>query len=192
MYINIKLKEKTSSGSTIRFVNFPVDVGALKAATLSAYLESGTQYDPIRSDNYISLGNNQFPSISPNTTLIVSLSTKEIESCKEDEKRNMPENGRLVCCMVKNVGKAFNNNLMEIVSNSWGNIFEMDSGNLISAPDGTLYISTDKKGECKIQTKNKASDSYLSYSILFSFIFEDRNYYFILDPVIRITSSGNG
>lgn len=194
MYIKIKLKEKTSSGATIRFVNFPVDVDALKAANQSTYLEPGTQYAPIHADNYISLGNNQFPSILSNTKLVVSLTTKEDEDCEDDDKY-IPENGRLVCCTVKNVGKAFNNSKLQILDNNWSDIFEMDSENLIEAPDGTLYIATNKKGECTIKTQKEVLDSYLSYSILFSLVFGERNYYFILDPIVRVNSgagSGNG
>jgi hypothetical protein len=190
MYIKIKLKEKDTSGTTIRYVNFPIDLDALEAATLSTYLEPGTQYAPIRADNYISLGNNQFPSILSNTKLVVSLTTKEGEDCEDDDK-NIPENGRLVCCKIKNVGKAFNNSKLQILNNNWANIFEVDSENLIEAPDGTLYIATNKKGECTIQTQKEVHDSYLSYSILFSLIFEERNYYFILDPVVSIRSDGS-
>lgn len=190
MYIKIKIKERTSSGAIIRFVNFPVDVEALEAATLSTYLELGTQYAPIRADNFISLVNNQFPSISTNTKVVVSLTTKESEDCEEDEKY-IPENGRLVCCKVKNVGKDFNDNRMEIFNNNWVNIFDMDSENLILAPDGTLYIGPNKRGACIIQTQKEVPNSYLSYSILFSLIFKERNYYFILDPVISIRSDGS-
>lgn len=86
MYIRIKLKEKTSSGVTINYTYFPIDVESLEAATLKTYLEPGTQYAPIRADNYISLGKNQFPSILSNTKLVVSLTTKEGEDCEEDEK----------------------------------------------------------------------------------------------------------
>lgn len=191
MYIKIKLKEKTPSGATIYFTYFPIDIDALKSATLKTYLEPGTQYAPIRADNYISLGKNQFPSILSNTKLVVSLTTKEREDCEEDEKYT-PENGKLVCCMAKNVGKGFNNNKMEILDNNWSNIFEMDSENLIAAPDGTLYIAPNKKGTCIIHTQKEVPDSYLSYSILFSLIFGERSYYFVLDPVVQIRSRGNG
>lgn len=191
MYIRIKLKEKTSSGVTINYTYFPIDVESLEAATLKTYLEPGTQYAPIRADNYISLGKNQFPSILSNTKLVVSLTTKEGEDCEEDEKYT-PENGRLVCCMAKNVGKGFNNNKMEILDNNWSSIFEMDSENMIAAPDGTLYIATNKKGGCIIHTQKEVPDSYLSYSILFSLIFRERSYYFVLDPVVQISSNRGG
>lgn len=190
MYIKIKLKEKTSSGAAIQFVNFPIDVDALEATTLSTYLEPGTQYAPIRADNYISLVNNQFPSILSNTKLVVSLTTKESEDCEdcEEEENYTPENGRLVCCKVKNVGKIFNDGKLQILNNNWTSIFEMDSENLIEAPDGSLYIASNKKGECTIQTQKEVPESYLSYSILFSLIFGERNYYFMLDPIVKVNS----
>ncbi|WP_350292224.1 hypothetical protein [uncultured Croceitalea sp.] len=189
MYIKIKLKEKPAKGVTnISIIDFSIDVADLKTATQNTYLNLGTQYAPIRADNFISQGNiSKLPFISPNTTITISL--------EPSNKKETKYNPHLVCCTLKNIGKEFNNAGIEILSNQWNLIFNKDPKHLIPAPNGILYLAPNAKEKCVITTKKEVPDSYLSYSILFSLVFEERSYYFVLDPIIRVNStagSGNG
>lgn len=187
MYIKIKLTKQTSAEVTTTYlVRYPVDLKGLENAIENCYLELATQYQPVRADNFIALGANQFPSIAPDTQLSISLiQEKKDKKCKSYD-------AQLVCCKAINVGKDFNNGNTSIVSNQWRQVFDLDDEQHISVPDGTLYVATDKKGKCVIATKKDAPETYIAYSMLFSFVLEERTYYFMLDPVVRVTSSGNG
>lgn len=184
MYIKIKLKEKPSKGVTnITVIDFSIDVADLKTATQKTYLNLGTQYAPIRADNFISRGNiSKLPNISPNTTITISL--------EAENKKEAKYSPNLVCCTLKNIGKEFNNSEIEILSDQWRLIFEKDPKHLMAAPNGILYLAPNAKENCVITTKKEVPDSYLSYSILFSLVFGERNYYFVLDPLVHIRSGG--
>lgn len=146
----------------------------------------GTQYEPIRADNFISLNGQQFPSIGPDTKISVSLSEKEND---DQGDKPVPYMGQLVCCTIKNVGQAYNNNSMQLLADQWKFIFKLDE-HILCAPNGTLYVSPNDKKKCVLQTLPELTDAYLSYSMLFTFTFNERNYYFNLDPLVGVRSRG--
>ena len=136
----------------------------------------------------MSLGDNQFPEIPAKAKITIKLCPEN-----DDDSQYKLSDPKLVCCKLKNVGRAFNDNDI-IAKDYWKTIFDCDSKYILSAPEGTLYIAPDKKSRCCITTKNKFPDTFVAYSILFSLIIVHkdgykRRYYLILDPVVRIRST---
>ena len=166
---------------------FPISLKDLENAVNTCYLGLGTPYQPIDVDNFVDLNGNQFPDIPENAKITLKLQPQENDY---QYRLNDPV---LVCCKVKNVGRAFNDK-DDIPKNYWEKIFDCNHKQIYSAPDGTLYIAPNKDNACIISTKKDIPDSFVSYSIIFSLIIKHkdgykRRYYFILDPVVRISSN---
>lgn len=182
MFIKIKLK------STEEYHRkFQITLKDLEEAIRECYLDLGTSYKPIPIDNFVSLGKEQFPLIPSNAKISIKLKSKGSGSNLEV---NKPQ---LICCKVKNVGKAFNNR-NELPKNYWDKVFKCNKDHIYSAPDGTLYIAPNKKNVCHISTKKNVPNIFASYSIIFSMMVQLnegylRRFYFILDPVVRISSN---
>ncbi len=183
MFIKINVKTKTKNYRR----KFPVNLKDLEEAIKASYLGLGTPYQPIAVDNFISLGDSQFPAIPAKAKITAKLCPKNKDDCQY--KLSAPQ---LVCCKVKNVGRVFNNT-DRIAKNYWKVIFHCDSKHIFGAPEGTLFIAPNKKGKCSISTTKKFPETVVAYSIMFSLIIEHksnykRRYYFILDPVVKVSS----
>lgn len=182
MYIKIDLKTIITQPELI---NFSISLPALEKAMDDCYLGIGTPYEPIEIDNFVTIGKFVFPTIEPKSQVSISL---DLDS---DDYKYDPQ---LVCCTVKNVGKVFTDKNFEI-KDYWKNIFDYDKKWVQNAPDGTLYISPNTNDKCVISTKEGPLDDYVSYSIMFSMVLKDsenhyRRYYFVLDPLVKISSRG--
>lgn len=185
MFIKVNLTTKKNYPR-----KFPINLKDLEEAVRTCYLGLGTPYQPIAVDNFISLGEDQFPDIPPKAKVSIKLCPENEEDCQY--KLSDP---KLVCCKVKNVDRKFNDK-DRIAKGYWKKIFKCDSKHIFSAPEGTLFISPNKKGKCSISTKRKPAKTTLAYSIIFSLVIEHsdkyrRRYYFIFDPVVKV-SSGRG
>ncbi|WP_339715305.1 hypothetical protein [uncultured Kriegella sp.] len=182
MRIEIELKTNKKDPS---ITYFPIMLKGLEEAMNDTYLDLGTPYRPIAIDNFVNIEKNEFPEITEETTISISLIADGNDSSGG---LKSPE---LVCCKAKNVGKDFvkhDGNLQEY----WNNIFKYKKKWVQNTPDGTLYISPKKK-KCVIKTKEALKKNYISYSIMFSMVFENsegakRKYYFNLDPLVKISS----
>ena len=75
--------------------------------------------------------------------------------------------------------------------NSWERIFRLGIDDQV-APDGTLYIGTNKEGKFMVQTQPKIATSYLiKYSLDFHYAPKRRPaVYYKLDPFIQVHSGG--
>lgn len=185
MYIEVKAEGSAVTEQEFNPIHFPIDLKDLEATVEECYVNLATQYQPIRIDNFVSLGKHKFPTISSNTELSVKLVTEDKDKeCKSSA-------ARLVCCKVKNVGKVFNNGYTEILDHQWDQIFDTDRKRLLATPDGFLYVIPDQEGTCAISTLDKPEDAYIAYSMLFSFVLKKRTYFFVLDPVVRVSSGHN-
>lgn len=183
MFIKIDLKTTRNYPR-----KFPINLKDLEEAVKACYLGLGTPYQPIPVDNFVNLDGNQFPAIPAKAKITIKLCPENKDDCQY--KLSDP---KLVCCKVKNVGRTFNDKDL-IAKNYWKKIFDCDSKHIFSAPEGTLYISPDKKNRCRISTKKKFPNTVVAYSIIFSLSIElkdgyKRRYYFILDPVVDIRST---
>ncbi len=185
MFIKIDLKTTQNYQR-----KFPVDIKDLKQAIRACYLGLGTPYAPIKVDNFVNLDGNQFPEIPQKAKISIKLYPENEDDC--EYKLSKP---KLVCCKVKNVGRKFNDKDL-IAKKHWKKVFKINTKHIFYAPEGTLYISPNKKGRCSISTRKKIPNIVVAYSIMFSLIIKhkdgfQRRYYFILDPVVRISSNRN-
>lgn len=182
MFIKIRLKTTETY-----YRKFPINLKDLEEAITECYLGLGTPYKPIPIDNFVDLSGNQFPEIPANAKITIKLQSEESDS---QFKVNDPQ---LLCCKAVNVGRAFNNS-NDIPKDFWKKVFKCRSKYIYGAPDGTLYISANKNNNCSISTKKKMPNTFVAYSIIFSICIDHkdgykRRYYFILDPVLKISST---
>ncbi|MDO5978361.1 hypothetical protein [Flavivirga spongiicola] len=181
----IKIDIKTQKNSPNKFL---VNLKDLDAAVKACYLGLGTPYQPIPVDNFVDLDGNLFPGIPAKSKITIKLHSEN-----SNDYLYKLSDPKLVCCKVKNVGRKFNDkNLVAI--NYWKKVFKCKSKNIFRAPEGTLFISPNREGKCIISTRKKVPNTFVEYSIMFSLIIEHkdgfkRRYYFILDPVVRISSN---
>lgn len=191
MYINIDLEQTNKNLTTIKY---EILLGKLLDAISHCYLGLGTPYDPFVIDNFVNIGGNSFSEITEQTKISISLKTTH------DEKLDKIEDSKLVCCKVKNVGKIFNRNI-DLPNYKWNKIFKYDKKFMYGTPDGVLYVSPDN-GVCvvsnNLDSKKDTGKAYyddISYSILISLKVKNGDekgkwYYFILDPLVKISSNG--
>ncbi|MEZ4811862.1 MAG: hypothetical protein R2819_16010 [Allomuricauda sp.] len=180
MHIKIDIAREGEAPSTIKF---GVSAKAIQETIRECFVGIGTPYEPIRIDNFVDLRGFEFPVIQGSTLITISLES-------ETKPKKKPQ---LLCCRVINVGRDFNEK-GDFPENHWEAIFKGNESNIFGAPDGTLFISTNKKNKCKISTLKKVPDVFVAYSIIFSLDIKlrkgyKRRYYFILDPVVRISSN---
>lgn len=184
MHINIELKQKDGE---IDQIPFKIRLKELKDAIEDCYMALGTPYDPIKIDNFVTISEeNSFSLIDKKTKILISL--------KADSGDNLSTiiDYSLVCCKIKNVGKAFLNH-NNLLTNSWKEIFKYKKEHICNAPDGTLYVSPNKNKKCVITVKETDVENILSYSILISMNIEfeqqkTRRYYLMLDPLVKVSS----
>ncbi|EDP70841.1 hypothetical protein FBALC1_08778 [Flavobacteriales bacterium ALC-1] len=186
MYIKIKLKQ--DDGPILPLpTRFTIQLEELMYALEHCYMELGTPYNPIRIDNFVTIGRDAFSFIDTKTKISISL-----EASEDDDLSNIIDY-RLLCCKVKIVDKKFIND-DNLLVNHWRRIFKYKKEFVYGAPDGTLYISPNQNEKCVISTRNRIHETNVSYSILISLKvkFENerlRRFYLILDPLVKISSS---
>jgi hypothetical protein len=187
MQINITITER-GNDKNVQRASYTIKVSDLKTALKESYLGLGTPYSPIPIDNFVELGNNEFPTIYSNSKIHIWLDPNEPKPLTKDLELT------LVCCKVINVGKHHIDGLDGTPDSKWNEMFVCKGKRIVNTPDGTLYVASNPKGICKIKTRKKAVDATIAYSIIFSTKTKnksDRSYYFTLDPVVRV-SSGEG
>lgn len=180
----------TEGDKRLKPVKFRIQGKALVEAVKTGYLGLGTPYDPIRIDNFVILGNHEFPKIRRDTEISIFLKPGKRDKGKAQEGL------QLICCKVKNVGKLHNDAHESTLEGPWQEIFDFDPNDELikTVPDGALYIAPNEDEKCQIKTCKKVPNSYLAYSMLFCLTIryekrDSRTYYFILDPVVEISSN---
>jgi len=185
-----KGKSKKSKKESKKQPQFTIKIKELKEALDGSYMGLGTPYFPIQVDNFIDLENEEYASIYENTEITAQLlfnTGKEIKGMQ------------LVCCKIINIDREHNDGLKGTPGNPWSRMFKLKQNQFAyAAPDGTLYVAPNENGECCITTKKKIPEATLAYSMIFSATVEldndncEKSYYFVLDPVIKVRSSGDG
>lgn len=192
MYINIEIEKKRQEGAfqeLSRSPRFNIEMTELLDALENCYTQLGTPYDPIKIDNFVSVGKDAFSLIDTETKVSVSLATDSAVDYS-----HIIKDYKLVCCKIKIVDKHFINLGKIADSKFWRKIFEYSEGIMCSAPDGTLYISADKDNKCVVSTMKSEKEYNVSYSILLSLKVKfkklrPRRFYLILDPLVKISSN---
>lgn len=187
MFIQIDLISDNSTDQN----KLPISYSELRDVIDSCYLGLGTPYAPIDADNFIVLEEDKFPVIRARTTINIRI----VPSKGGDKDFDLGE-PRLVCCKVTNVGRKFNEK-NKLATGNWKKVFKNKQDALSIAPDGTLYVAPNKDGACIIETRKKFPDTLVAYSVIFSLKIThsdgfERRYYFVLDPVVRISSNPPG
>lgn len=167
----------------IERLNFPLDVdfdinGIIEAINNTDTGE-GTHLKPITIDFFVKNNLKGFFDIKFGTNFSININFKNIE-----------HNPNFYYLKLRNVCKT-QNNIMSL--ESWKRFFSFNN-NMIVAPDGSLFITPHKEGNDEIfivDTKCfKDTDEvlYLSYSIVLSFEINKKEYFFSIDPLVKISS----
>ncbi|MEC7770713.1 MAG: hypothetical protein VX798_05980 [Bacteroidota bacterium] len=172
--------------------SFTIKIKELKEALDGSYMGLGTPYSPIKADNFIDLENEEYASIYGNTKITAHLVSKDLSNKIKDI--------QLVCCKIINIDREHNKGLKGSPGNPWNGIFRLKGNKFAyAAPDGTLYIAPNEKGECTLITEKNVPNVMLAYSMIFSITVAleldhgvfDKSFYFVLDPVVKV-NSGHG
>lgn len=190
--IYFHLEDRQKKGSKKRRKKqprFSIKIKELAEALEGGYMGLGTPYFPIQVDNFIDLENREYASIYPNTKITAHLVF--------EEPNKKVKAMQLVCCKVTNIDRVHNDELRGSPGNPWSGIFKLKRNRHYPTPDGTLYVAPNDDGECCIRTKKNIAEALLAYSLIFSATMEldgdgcAKNYYFVLDPVVKISSGDN-
>ncbi len=188
--LNLKIKGKKKRKNQPKFT---IKIKELIEALDSSYMGLGTPYEPIAVDNFINLENQEYATIHPNTQITARMVWSD--------SNHIIKNMQLVCCKVTNIDREHNDGLKGSPGNPWSAFFELKgkAGKRIKtiypAPDGTLYVAPDANGKCRVSTCKKIPNAILAYSMIFSVTLTldndncEKSYYFILDPVIKVSSN---
>jgi hypothetical protein len=107
MYISIKIEKKREEGSfqeLTRSPMFKIETAELLESLENCYTQLGTPYDPIKIDNFVTVGEDAFSLIDAETEVTVTL-----EPDSAEDYSNVIKDSKLVCCTVKVVDKDFVN-----------------------------------------------------------------------------------
>lgn len=174
-------------------ISFNVQVARLHEAITKADIGLGTSSYPIVINNFVTINDPNLYSFCPGEKITITLIDTIIN----------PETPRLdlelVSCRLLNIGQEFNNS-ESTLANPWSGVFNLDTKNIVIASDGSLSIKPENNA-CSItiaEDSNKSSKTtFISYSILLkSKVLTSTNtekvFYFLIDPLIKVTSGGRG
>lgn len=166
-----------------------VRVEGLSVAVNKCNLSYATLSNPLIADDYVNINTPDVPTFYSGDELIINV--------KATDNGTKEVNAKLVGCSMKNVSKSFNltpKRTQELMKDT----FETTPPTIMVLPDGSITIAPSvDETTCTITIKDTIEeDVYIAYTIVFSLLLEDyehqlKRYYFIIDPVVRI-SSGQG
>jgi len=187
---------------TPRHITFIINAERLVEAINYCNLGLRDLSTPINANGFIIDSGTEIPEYFDNEEIILELYLNHGDSPSPIAESS------IISSTLKNITKALNYNAYrtrELIER----VFDLDNPNLnqyvqhISLlPDGSVCIAPNSKTSCKIKTKDRkclknstdpfCGTVYFSYSLTFSFslIGTDDFYYFIIDPLLKI-SSGN-
>lgn len=169
------------SNPLYREVNIDVDADALKEAINYTDIGEGSYLNPMPLDAFLVKKIDSFFSIEEGNGFAVYINFEDQELSPECHYLRF-----------RNRNKHQDHIMTE---EDWAKCFEIDCPSITYAPDGSLFLEPSPKGSgwsfAILSKKNENSsndkDNYLSYAILISFIINDKTYYFIFDPFVRVT-----
>lgn len=174
-------------------ISFNVQVTRLHEAITKADIGLGTSSYPIVINNFVTINDPNLYSFYPGETISITLIDDIINP--EDSRLDL----ELVSCRLLNIGQEFNNS-KSTLANPWSGVFNLDTNKIVIAPDGSLSI-TPENNACSITVSEDPNESskttFVSYSILLkSKVSLSTNtvkvFYFLIDPLIKVTSGGRG
>lgn len=182
MKITLHKKKKTKK------ISFDIQDKRLKETLENCELGAGTLSNPITADGFVTINDHELDTFYAGETIKLKI-----------KRRKKDPNIRLVCCKLGNIGKQFNEGAMTPL-NPWAGIFEVVGKNILQLPDSSICLIPDNTNSCSISIPQERKGTpeqlnYLSYSIIFSYTLQKKGdkelstYFFVLDPVIKVSSS---
>ncbi len=164
---------------------FDIYEDVLLEAFRNCYLGLGTTFYPISLNSFIDFSHTHFEMIYPGQE--VNITFKMIKDTNK-EVHNIT-NFRILNSTFTNVGKEFIEGIPAL--NPWESLIVTNDNQIIS-PDGTLQIKPVDNTVSFAIWKDLSTETpthYISYSILFEAEIDNHFYYFIIDPLIRVSST---
>ncbi|WP_298512225.1 hypothetical protein [uncultured Kordia sp.] len=187
-----------SSSIITEKISFTVQTKLLLEAINNTDIGLGTSANPILIDGFVSINDANLYEFFSGETIAFQL---ESDYGKEKEFDLLPL--ELVGCHIHNVGQDFNRRFVSL-PNPWENIFDTAPKSIIKLPDGSLSIEPIDK-ICAITVAkgldDKVLDTYVSYRVVLKSTTTVKNaegreilrtFYFVIDPLIKITSGRKG
>ena len=182
------MKTTNSAGHYITLGNdekitFHLSTQRLINAINTCDLGVGNIYSPIIADSFVSFQNDHNDKFHAGETIQLEIEPSDsslAEIC-------------ILSCNFSKVGKEYNGAGM-VTLNPWGDIFVIEpSDNMIVLSDGSLRING-KDGNFSVtvatgKTVIPEIIHYVSYSILFYLKIDNKLWYCIIDPLLRISSN---
>jgi len=186
----------SSSYSGTNKISFAVQVARLHEAITKTDIALGTSAKPISIDTFVTINDANLYEFKSGETIAFQLVEADGSAHKKMELE-------LVACRIHNVGQDFNARFVTL-PDPWKNIFDTSPENILELPDGSLTIKS-IDDICAITViKDSGADaltSFLSYEVVFKSTINVttpsgesklRTFYFVIDPLIKVTSGGSG
>lgn len=188
----------TTSNTVTKKISFTVQTKLLLEAINNTDIGLGTSSNPIIIDSFVSINDaDLFEFFSDEMIAFQLVSDYEKES---DTNSLVLE---LVGCHIHNVGQDFNKRFVTL-PNPWKNIFDITPDTILELPNGSLSVKP-VKDVCSIKVARGLDDqilnTYVSYEVILksTITMKDvsekeilRTFYFVIDPLIKVTSGGSG
>ncbi|MBC8753405.1 hypothetical protein H2O64_01900 [Kordia sp. YSTF-M3] len=177
-------------------ISFAVQVERLHEAITKTDIALGTSAKPIPIDTFVTINDANLYEFKSGETIAFQL-------VKPDG--SVPEKMELelVACRIHNVGQDFNASSVTILD-PWKKVFDTSPENILELPDSSLSIKPIDDICAITVAKGAGTDiltSFLSYEVIFKSTIDItepsgesklRTFYFVIDPLIKITSGGRG
>lgn len=171
------------SNPLYREVNIDIDAKALKEAINFTDIGEGSYLKPMPLDPFLVDKIDSFFNIEEGNGFAVNINFKDQDlspKCHYLRFRNRNKHQDHI-----------------MTKEGWAQCFEIEGNPHITyAPDGSLFLEpnpTSSGASFAILSKISADptsskDNYLSYAILVSFKFDGKTYYFVFDPIVKVSS----
>ena len=171
--MNFTLKSEKEEIVTLSF--FTQDI---KDAIVNTDLGEGTPLNPISIDAFVKNDLGGLPVVAAGSILEMRVEHDHPEIA-------VP---KLLYSKIQNITKNYSGFMNE---EAWREIFDWSNWEELYtvAPDGSLYVAADEEGVCQILTRKTTTDIFIAYRAALSFEFDNRNYYFSIDPFAKIVSN---
>lgn len=186
----------SSSYSNTNKISFAVQAARLYEAITKTDIALGTSAEPIPIDTFVIINDVNLYEFNGGETIAFQLVDTDSSAHGKMELE-------LVACRIQNVGQDFNARYVTI-PNPWKRIFDTSPENILELPDGSISIKP-TGGICAITViKDSGTDaltSFLSYKVILKSTINITNplgesklrtFYFVIDPLIKVTSGGSG
>lgn len=183
-----------SSNTTTKKISFTVQNERLLDAIMHTDIELGTSAKPISIDSFVTVNDANLYEFFSDEIISFGLTPTADSSYLPLE---------LVTCTINNIGQDFNKRFVTL-PDPWKNILDTTPETIVELPDGSLSIAP-VENVCSIAIaeglEDTVTETYVSYQVVLksTVAINDaeekeilRTFYFVIDPLIKITSGKKG